>query len=264
MKPFIFITLCLGLCFAAWNSFGQKKDTIRIPESHLITSQLKPGLRQYLVYTQDRDDKVELDISLWLRDIQTGQRNGQPVITIAQHWYGTDTSSYRVCYSVNRASDFSPIYHTETVKGKKRAFDWSANHVAGSDTVKDNVKRGFDLKLQEPNFNWNLDIETFELLPLADGKIFAINFYDAGLDPPKYIIYKVMGSEVLQLNSGKKAECWKLVTEGNTKGNHWSETYWISKKDHELIKEEDDYKHVYRYKIKLMVATPDILKRFND
>ena len=264
MKITIFTSLISGLICAACSVYAQKTDTIRLPGKRLITSQLKPGLRQYIVYTQDGDDKVELGLSLWLRDIRTGQRNGEPVITIAQHWYGTDTVSYRLCYSVNKAADFSPIYHTETVKGKKRAFDWSATKVIASDTIDDNVKKGFSLELKEPNLNWNLDIETFEMLPLGEGKIFAINFYDAGLEPPRYTIYKVTGSELLKLNGDQAVDCWKLVTEGDVKGNHWSETYWISKKDHEFLKEEDAYKKTHRYKIKLMGASPDILKQFNE
>jgi len=264
MKHTIFTTLILGLVLAACSAYGQKSDTIRIPEKRLLTSQLKPGLRQYLVYSQDGDDKVELGLSLWLRDIRIGQRNGERVITIAQHWYGTDSMAYRLCYSVNKAEDFSPVYHTETVKGKKRAFDWTASKVTGSDTVKNNIKGGFNLELKEPNLNWNLDIETFEMLPLGEGKIFSINFYDAGLDPPKYTVYKVTGSEVLKLCGGRATDCWKLVTEGDVKGNHWSETYWISKKDHEFLKEEDVYKHTRRYKIKLMGAAPDLIKQFNS
>jgi hypothetical protein len=76
--------------------------------------------------------------------------------------------------------DFSPVYHTETIGGKVGAYNWDADKIKGADTVALNTKKDFALNFTEPNFNWNQDIETFEMMPLAAGKTFAINFYDAG------------------------------------------------------------------------------------
>ena len=72
------------------------------------------------------------------------------------------------------------------------------------------------------------------MLPLAAGKSFLINFYDAGLSPPKYVLYTVTGSEEVELMNGERMDCWKLVTEGaDPKTGAYSETYWISKATHE-------------------------------
>lgn len=249
-------------CFISLSVIAQV-DTIRLQDKRLNTFALKPGLNQYLVYFQNSKSSKNLQFWFWLRDIRLQERNGEKVFAITQHWYTADTATYRYIYSVNRASDFAPVYHSETVGSKTRAYNWGPDKITGADTVTQNLKKGFELDFKTPNFNWNLDIETFEMLPLAAGKTFAINFYDAGLSPPEYVIYKVTGSEVITLLDNVKADCWKLYTEGDYKGSHYSETYWISKKTHEFLKEEDSMNGEYRYKIKMPGASPNLLSRFD-
>jgi hypothetical protein len=237
-------------------------DTIRLKDKRLNTSVLKPGLKQYLVYFQNPKKSRTLNFSFWMRDIKLGDRNGEKVFTTTQHWYGNDTNSYRSVYSINRANDFSPIYHSETIGTKTKAYNWSADKIVGADSVAQNLHKDFSLDFKTPNFNWNLDIETFEMLPLAAGKTFAISFYDAGSIPPAYVNYKVTGSEVVTTLNNEKIDCWKLFTEGDYGGRHYTETYWISKKEHEFLKEEDSLPGMYRYKIKMIGASPNLLQRF--
>jgi hypothetical protein len=238
-------------------------DTIRLRDKRLNTSVLKPGLNQYLVYFQNPKKSKNLDFSLWLRNVQMETRNGQKAFCITQRWYASDSAHYVTFSSLNNEADFAPIYHSETVSNKIKAYDWSKERIIGADSVAQNLQKGFSLDFKTPNFNWNLDIETFEMLPLAEGKTFAINFYDAGLDPPAYVLYKVTGSEVLATLDNQKIDCWKLYTEGHTsRGTHYSETYWISKKNHIFLKEEDSFNGLYRYKIKMSGAAPDLVDRF--
>ena len=228
----------------------------------MLTEVLKPGLRQYLVYFQYPKKSDRLGFWYWTRDIAIENKDGKRCFAISQHWYGGDSMSYRKVYSLNATADFAPIYHSETVRGKTAAYNWSSTGIVGADSAKGNVKKGFDLSFTEPNLNWNLDIETFEMLPLGAGKSFWINFYDAGLEPPKYVLYKVTGSEQLTLMSGEKVDCWKLFSEGSSPQGPYSETYWISKKGHEFLKEEDSFSGIYRYKIKMPGTAPDLLPRF--
>jgi hypothetical protein len=238
-------------------------DTVRPGKGHLLMAVLKPGLRQYLVTYQNPKQSRSLTFWYWMRDIQVISREGKKVFAINQHWYGSDTGAYRSVYSLNAVDDFAPLFHSESVRGKAVAYNWNPDGIAGADTVEGNVRKAFSLKFDAPNYNWNLDIETFEMLPLAAGKSFWINFYDAGLDPPKYVLYKVVGSEELVLLNGEKTDCWKLGTEGtDSKGGAYSETYWISKKGHEFLKEEDAFGGMFRYKIKMPAMTPDLGIRF--
>ncbi|HEY2582160.1 MAG TPA: hypothetical protein VGI43_10140 [Mucilaginibacter sp.] len=249
--------------FSTEQKLFAQNDTVRLKDKRLNTSALKAGLNQYLVYFQAVNSPKKLGFWFWLRDIRLTTRNGSKVFAITQHWYGPDTAQYRMIYSVNNENDFSPVYHSETSAGKIKAYNWLNTGISAADTVANNAAKNFKLDFSEPNFNWNLDIETFETLPLGPGKIFAINFYDAGLDPPAYVIYKVIGTEVLTTFNGQKEDCWKLFTENTYKGKKYTETYWISKKGHEFLKEEDVYSWGYRYKIKMPAGAPDILSRFN-
>ncbi|MBK0377839.1 DUF3108 domain-containing protein [Mucilaginibacter segetis] len=239
-------------------------DTIRMGDKRFNTSSLKPGLRQYLVYFQSSKKPKSLVFWLWLRNTQIQTKNGQKVFVTTQNWYGSDTTSYRTVYSINRLKDFAPVYHSETVAGKKRSYNWSASKITGADSVVQNTVKDFSLDFAAPNFNWNLDIETFEMLPLAAGKIFAINFYDAGYGKPQYTIYKVIGSEVISTLDNQQVDCWKLFTESEHNGAHYTETFWISKKGHEFLKEEDSFGGGYRYKVKLPGAAVNIVNRFAE
>ncbi len=234
-------------------------DTVRPGKGLLETHLLKPGLRQYLVCFRDLKNDRQLGFWYWLRDIRQEKRNGREVIVIAQRWYGSDTNAYRVVVSINDAADFAPVYHRELARGKTSAYDWKPTGIVGADSVEGNSRKGWSLTFSEPNFNWNLDIETFELLPLEPGKSYLINFYDAGLDPPQYVRYTVKGSEMLTMLDGARTDCWKLYTEGkDPRGGSYSETYWISKKEHEMLKEEDQYGSISRFKIRMPAMTPDV------
>jgi len=254
------LTLLLLITF----SFAAKAqvDTIRLKDKRLNTSYLKPGINQYLVFYQLFKNPKKMVFTYWIRDIRKTRRNGQNVFTINQHWWGDDSTSYYKIFSVNRVSDFAPLFHSETDLDTTSTYNWYEDKITGADTAHNNPKKGFTFNFTTPNFNWNLDIETFELLPLAAGKIFAINFYDAGLEFPRYVIYKVIGDETLATLDNHNVDCWKLRTEGQLNGHPYTETYWIAKKSHEFLKEEDAYANGYRYKIKMPAGMPDIVSRY--
>jgi len=267
MRAFYYIMLLLIHLLIAAISRGQtnqQTDTIRPGKGHLLTGALKPGLRQYLVYFQYPRHSDRLMFWYWMRDISIKTRDGVKYFAISQHWYGGDSTSYRKVYSLNTVADFAPVFHSETVRGKTSSYNWTGRDIKGADSVEDNTSKGFYLPFSEPNLNWNLDIETFEMLPLGEGRSFWINFYDAGLEPPKYVLYKVTGSEELTLMSGEKVDCWKLYSEGSSPKGPYTETYWISKQGHEFLKEEDSFSGIYRYKIKMPGTAPDLLPRFES
>jgi hypothetical protein len=61
-------------------------DTVRPGKRVLMTRQLKPGLRQYLIVMQDPKSKRQLGFWYWLRDIRQEKREGRDVIVIDQRW----------------------------------------------------------------------------------------------------------------------------------------------------------------------------------
>jgi hypothetical protein len=262
MLQYIYL-LFLVLLLLLTSGVRAQGDTVRPGKGGLITRNLKPGVRQYLVTYQDPAHDRQLRFWYWVRETSMGQRNGNPVFVINQRWYGSDTPAYRTVSSINEAGSFAPMYHQELVRGKLSAYNWKWDGISGADSVADNARKGFTLAFAEPNLNWNLDIETFEMLPLAEGRSFLINFYDAGLDPPQYVRYTVKGSEKLEQQGGEPVDCWVLGTEGkDPRGATYTETYWISKKGHEFLKEVDHFNGTIRYKILMPALTPDVRTGF--
>ncbi len=262
MKNILYFSLCLLIALLMGRKRLYAQDTIGIKNNKLLTQQLKPGLRQYLVYFQDVKQNKKLGFWLWTRHIGFKSQNGKKLFAITQRWFGADTNAYRQVYSLNQMADFAPVYHAESNALKTKAYNWYPDHITGADSITNNVAKAFNLKFDKPNINWNLDMETFEMLPLAANKTFVINFYDAGLAPPAYITLKVTGSEVISTFDNQKVDCWKLFNEGDHNKMHYTETYWISKSSHEFLKEEDNFNGNYRYKIKLPAFSADLLSRF--
>jgi len=260
-KKLLFPGMLLILSFCTINVMAQT-DTINFKNNKLKTSQLKTGLKQYLVYLQQPAQPKKLHLSIWTRDIKSENRNGEGRFVTTQKWFSMDTAQYRSVYSVNRASDFAPLYHAEAVGSKLKAFNWYADRISGADTVAGNEQKTFALQFDQPNFNWNLDIETFEMLPLAAGKTFVLRLYDAGLGAPKDVSYKVSGDEVITTLDNQKVDCWKLLLEGDHGEIHYTQTFWISKKGHEFLMEVDEMKGMYRYKIKLPGFSPAFIDKF--
>lgn len=243
-----------ALFFCSFQGWSQT-DTINFSDHKLLTGQLKTGLRQYLVYFHHPARARMLNLSLWAREVKRSEHQGEKRLEIIQTWYGNDTSAYRTIHSINRAADFAPIYHAETIRNQLNAYNWSARQVKGAEEA-GNTKNTFLLPLDQPCFNWNLDIETFEMLPLAAGKQFVLHLYDAGSVPPADITFKVIGDGVLKTLDNRQVDCWKLLNEGDHGQIHYTQTYWISKKGHEFLMEEDSYNGTYRYKVKLPAGAP--------
>jgi len=261
MQWMLIAFLLLVLQLTGVKTLFAQADTVYPGSRHLNTRYLKPGLKQYLVYHQWPQYNKLLLLEYWMRDVSIEKKDGAEVFAVREHWYTADTTAYRTFVSFAGEKDFVPLYHEAINNGKMAAYNWSNTDIKGSDTVNGNTKKDFYLAFDRPNFNWHLDIETFEMLPLATGKTFVINFYDAGFDPPKFVTYKVTGSETVHTLDNREVTCWMLTTSGSHKGKSYTQTFWISKKEHELLKEEDVFDGRFRYKIKLPGLTPDILQR---
>lgn len=263
MKSLIGLTFAMLILFQISSTKGMmQRDTINFKNNKLRTKQLKPGLRQYLVYFQNPVQNKKLNLSLWTREVQLTEKNGKKCFSILQKWYGNDTASYRSVYSLNSVEDFAPVYHSETIGKNTKAFNWYADHISGADSIPDDKQKSFTLQLDQPCFNWNLDIETFEMLPLAAGKKFVIRFYDAGLAAPKNVNYEVSGEEVLTTMDRRKIDCWKLFSDGANGQMHYTQTFWISKEGHEFLMEEDTFNGMFRYKVKMPGYAPNMRPRF--
>ena len=219
-----------------------KQDTILLKPSNLKINQLKTGLSRYLVYIEKTDGSL-FSTTIWERE--TKLENDK--IIVNQIWKTTDTSRVRHVYSISNKKDFTPIYHyTKMGSTLVEAFDFKHDKIVGSDTVKNNSKQSFKIPLSEPSLNWELDLEIFQTLPYAMGKTFALNFYHpGGKAQPNNYYYSVIGKEPYRNYS-----CWLLQIDYG-KGNN--ATFWIDENTFEVVKMEEKYGAITRYKVKFEI-----------
>ena len=149
-------------------------DTLYQLDAKLIAKHLKPGVHQYLVFIQPKKAPQKTMTYVWSREVKYVTRNQEKLIEINQRWYASDTARNRFVYSLSKADNFLPVYHRASGIRGVEAYDFSAAGVKGSDSVTNNLKKGFDLAVSRPFLNWELDLEIFPLLDLKAGKRFAI------------------------------------------------------------------------------------------
>jgi len=248
IKIILFVILWLPLLAAA------QMDTIYHLDNKQIKKYLKPSSNQYLEFIQMKSNPQKTMTYVWSRDVRFKTIDNKALIEIEQKWYASDTTRNRYLYSQMSANDFSPVYHYSRMARGTEAYDFYNDKIAGSDSVVNNSKKDFDLKLGKPLLNWELDMETFPLLDLKMGKHFAINFYHpGGRTEPKLYEYKVTGEENIVTVEGTRIPCWKLKIDYDEKS--WA-IFYISKKGRELLKMEEDFGTGTRYKVKLSNSIP--------
>ncbi len=253
MKKFYLILLL----FAANYAYAQKKDTIIISPTNILTQNLPLGNHKYLVYFKKAKDSSSISFQLWNLSVKKEDYKGKPAIVVDQFWEDNAEIIHRV-HSVSDAKDFKPLYQTSWWKARGTTI---TDFVAKTATFPDQLFRknidssrkvalnSFLTATDQYALNWHLDLETFSMLPFKDGTTFGINYYDAGFSAPKVQYYTVSGTAIFEGVEKSKTECWLLKHESpNNK-----ETFWISKKTKEVLKLEQQSGKLYRYKIKIPV-----------
>jgi hypothetical protein len=234
-------------------------DTIRISDKDLLTSNLKEGLHQYLVYFEDPKKGRITGSFIWNRQVNFKTHGGKEVIEIVQHWFGSDSTTNRYVYSISDRKTFAPVYHyTKSSRGVE-AFDFVPEKITGSDSVSGNSKKDLEVTLQTPTLNWEDDLEIFSTLPIKKvGQRFIMNFYHpGGRLVPGYYEYAVIGSEKIKSIEDRSIDCWQLKINYAQFGG-WA-IFWIDKKSHEVLKMQEFFGTGYRYKVRLV--TPVLLTK---
>jgi hypothetical protein len=242
------LVMLLVLCSIMSTSAMAQPDTVRVTSKHINTKHLKPGTRQYLVTISNPKNPGILSQSLWNRDIRFEQVQGKERMVIRQHWIGADTLSNRTIESVME-KDFTPIFHTSTSVRGTAAFNFAPDKITAADTARTNPWRKFVMPTPEPTYNWELDMEFFESLPLKANTVFLINFYHPGSKTgPQAYAYKVTGSEKLPTINNQTIDCWLLRIDYSPENYG---IFWVTKKTHEVLKMEEQFNGITRYKVKL-------------
>lgn len=235
---------------------AQVRDTVLITPKTIKVSQLKEGKSKYLVYFIRGENAPASEIQLWNIAIKKELYNGKEVLIVDQQWDSKDTIIH-IAKSISAFGDFSPLYHESWWKMRdKRIFDVQKRSliingidVALSDTISQRrtACESFLSIRNEYFLNWHLDLAVFAMLPYHKNVTFLIPFYEFGYDVPKKIAYSVTGEADLEITPGTKIKCWLLKHE--EKDN--TEIFWVSKSSFEVMKLEQKFRNIYRYKIKL-------------
>jgi len=230
-------------------SFAQV-DTITINSKNLILKKIKPKKNTYMVYIEKPDGSM-LDISIWERTISFSTLNNEKVIVIDQQWKNQEKTKTRRIKSINKRANFQPIYHySKNGKGEVEAYSFLTNKIIGTDSVQNNIKKGFQIPNINNTLNWELDLETYQMLPYKLNTAFKINFYHPGSKnmKPNYYTYSVIGEEKIKIANQNFVDCWmlKIAHAANS-----SATYWIDKTTGETIKMVEIFGAIKRYKIKI-------------
>lgn len=247
----------LMLLFAANYGYAQKRDTLLISPTNLLTQNLPVGNHKYLVYFKKGKDSSSINFQTWNLSIKKENYQGKPAVIIDQLWEDNVEVIHRV-HSVSDAKDFRPLYQDSWWKARGTTL---TDFVAKTATFPDQLFRknpdssrkvatnAFLKATNEYALNWHLDLSTFSMLPFKEGLTFGINYYDAGFSAPKVQYYTVTGTAIFEGVENSRTECWLLQHESpNNK-----EVFWISKKTKEVLKLEQQVGKMYRFKVKIPV-----------
>jgi hypothetical protein len=215
------------------------QDTIRVGHEFKQFSTLELGTKTDAVYNTV-DGKIRgLSLKKRITELVT---IGNTEFVKIQHIWESPNSKWNGDFTYYcEPKTMKPVLHfrNSDVKGKE-AFQFYENKIVGLDSATNNNQKDFELKLEQPTYNWEIDLETYSLLPMKQGYHAVMRFYHPGGGTgPAFYHLKVIGSEKLQLPNGKTLDCWIIYTDyGGTQPTR----FWYTKKQQNFVKMEGEYK----------------------
>ena len=204
---------------------------------------LKPGSHRYLRYEVKDGRRVARDI--WDRTILFETRGGRRQLHITQRWDEVNVAPGKPS-SVEQdswfeASTFRPLTQERRVTigndVKVTGYRFLADKAVSDNALPDNQDRFFSQSYAEVPFNFEYDMEMFQVLPLHAEYEANIPFLDVGIDKnaDRYT-FKVAGSDRIVGWDGTSLDCWVITSDYNSGKikNRW----WVSKVSQVVVREE--------------------------
>lgn len=226
---------------------AQKVDTIRMGHRFKQFKNLELGTVTDVVYNEMGG---KLNASIKKRTTEIVNVNGSEFVKITHEWNSPNEQWSGKFEYLCEPFTMKPVQHIrETKMQGLEAFSFFNNSISGLDSAQNNKQEGFQLELAEPTYNWEVDLETYSLLSMSEGKTFVMNFYHPGSPtPPAFYTLKIEGSEKLTLANGETLDCWVIFTDyGGTQPTR----FWYTKKGQNFVKMEGQYNQVKIYKTRL-------------
>lgn len=224
-------------CFAL-NLSAQQIDTIRVGHKFKNIKNLEIGKTKDIIYTKV-GDKV-MSVSINLKETKVVRIADKEFLQFSHNVINGNTDFNGSFEYICEPETLKPVQLIRNSKrAGKEAFQFNELLISGLDSATDNKQKDFSLALNEPTYNWQIDLETYSLLPMKKGYHAVMNFYHpAAQTPPKYYHLKVIGSEELVLADKRKMDCWIVFTDyGGTQPSR----FWFTKKGQNFVKMEGQY-----------------------
>ncbi|PZX64539.1 hypothetical protein [Hydrotalea sandarakina] len=245
----LIVFICLSSFYI---STAQSVDTVDFHYKHFHLKNLHSGQRKYLVYSEDSATQKKSGVYIWERNIALPHHSNEPIV-IDQKWFSLDSQLFvRTIHSEVDAHTFLPTLHHTILSAIGRPQHTEhylfTPQLIYTDSLISNKK--FKLAVAHPIFNWELDLETFSILPLQIGKSFVINFYHPGSTIlPFYYLYTVEGMTTISRYAQKSIPCYQIRI--NYPNSHNYSIWWVDVKTHNVIKMKEYFNGKYRYKLLL-------------
>jgi hypothetical protein len=242
MSPAVRSILLAGLLLAGSavaDAAGAAVTPVPVGQPLARFANLKPGAHRYLRFRQVGDTIRAADV--WTREVRFEDQDGQRRLHIVQHWDGVGaTPSDRQLDSWFEVGTFRPLTHVRRSQkdgvSKVEGFAFQPDRIVGLKDLPDNAAKDYDVASPQPSFNFETDMEFLQALPLAKGYEASIVFHHPGGGPPAAYLFKVAGSETLDLPGGGKVDCW-LVTADYNHPEAPVSRFWFAKGSQVLIKQ---------------------------
>lgn len=227
----------------AQSTFAQTKvDTINNHNHKLKIELLKDAKDTYLVYFTDSTKTKKMGAEdVWERSVKKIKYKNKAAFKFEWKWISKN-EIIKQTSNLCDAKTLAPISHFSINKtpnnSEIKAYKFENGFmIKDKNEINNSVSDDFKLKMNIPVLNWELDIETYPLLPIKMvGQIFEISFFDVNQSQPKYQRYEVIGVESLEISQGEKVPCWLLKINYDDMN---SAVFWLTKEQGKMIKCEE-------------------------
>ncbi|MBO3699577.1 hypothetical protein [Roseivirga sp. E12] len=218
-----------------------RPDTIRVGHKFKNFQDLEMGVTKDIIYTKAMGKIMSVTINI--KETKTIEVDGQKLLYFSHNIQGPKPDFNGSFEYICEYETLKPIQLiSDSPRAGKEGFKFSESLITSLDTVTDNNRKDFALVLDQPTFNWQIDLETYSLLPMEEGYHAVMNFYHPGSQTePKFYHLKVIGSDMVLLPDSRSMDCWIVYTDyGGTQPTR----FWYTKKGQNFVKMEGKYKQL--------------------
>ncbi len=237
----IFTTVLL---FTTQFLIAQQADTLHVGTLFKDFDKLNYQSYEYEVYSEREGQK---SLSVLMRSTTTKEKiDGRKYIAIRHTWSSPNFNGN--FYALVEPKTLRPIIQIRNREQGKEAYRFSDQQIVGLDTAANNLAADYQLELPFPVFNFEIDLETFSILPFEENKTFLLPFFHAGSkSQPAFYVIKVEKLEKLDISGKGAVPCWVLFMDY---GGMQPTRFWYTKKDRQFVKMEATYKGANIFKVR--------------